>query len=408
MHKLGYLLLGFLTVCSAQSLPDRVPTTQEAPSRDVQPLLGRRVSVKPLDLSRAPMTEELMAAGQLGGALFPTHELKDKKRADAANLDFGKAIEEWNKHEYPKAVRMFRKHVKEFADSPWAAEALLHVGCDATYNGRYTEADSIFRQLIADHQGKEHEGSRMLLGKARQRLALLKVEQNNLEEASVLFTALLESPDWRHRTYASHWIQRLSRLAAAKQALLTCGADALAYVLEKDGRRAAAHQVRTNVPSTMRGHSLSDLVKLAAAHGYELAALQAGPADLSRLPLPAILHISRKNPGDSGHYWVLDKVQGSEVELFDPQSEHRFQQTADDLAREWSGRVLVFSKNGAVPGRKLDIQEMEDNSGGCCGAPRPPGPNGDPCKNGKGGPSCTEGQCPASFGSPRWSVNVIN
>ena len=51
-----------------------------------------------------------------------------------------------------------------------------------------------------------------MLGKARQRLGLLKVEQNNLEEAGALFTALLESPDWRHRTYASHWIQRLSRV----------------------------------------------------------------------------------------------------------------------------------------------------------------------------------------------------
>jgi TolA-binding protein len=92
-----------------------------------------------------------MAAGQLGGALFPTHELKDQQREAAARLDFGRAIEEWNQHEYPKAVAMFRKHVKDFPDSPWAAEAELHVGCDATYNGRYTEAQTIFQKLIAEH-----------------------------------------------------------------------------------------------------------------------------------------------------------------------------------------------------------------------------------------------------------------
>lgn len=275
-----------------------------------------------------------MAAGQLGGDLCPTRELKDGDRDRAARWDFGHAIEAWNKHEYPKAVVMFRQHVKDFPDSPWAAEAELHVGCDATYNGRYTEAEAIFRKLVSEHQGKDHDGARMMLGKARQRLTLLKVEQNNLNEAGAWFTALLESPDWRHRTYASHWIQRLSRYKAAKQALLTCGADALAYVLEKEGRRAAAAQVRTNIPSTMRGHTLADLVKLAAAHGYELAAIEAGPNDLPRLPLPAILHIGSKNAGDSGHYWVLDKVQGSQVELFDPQSEHRFQQTVDELARE--------------------------------------------------------------------------
>ena len=95
-----------------------------------------------------------MAAGQLGGILFPTHELRDKGREEAARSDFGKAIEEWNKHEYPKAIVMFKKHAEQFPESPWAAEAILHIGCDATYNGRYTDAETIFRQLIAENQGR--------------------------------------------------------------------------------------------------------------------------------------------------------------------------------------------------------------------------------------------------------------
>jgi RHS repeat-associated protein len=410
MQKLGYLLLGFLTVHSARAVPDGVPTAREAPSSRGQMLLGNGVSVKPLDLSRAPTTDELMAAGQLGGALFPTRELGDKRRDEAARWDFGKAIEEWNKHEYPKAVHMFRKHVEDFPDSPWAAEALLHVGCDGTYNGRYTEAEAIFQKLITDHQGKDHPGAKMLLNKARQRLALLKVEQNNLGEAEAWFTGLLlDSTDWRQRTYASHWIQRLARYKAANQALLTCGVDALGYVLEKDGRHAAAQQVRTNVPSTMRGHNLADLVNLAAAQGYQLAAIQNTPADLPRLPLPAILHIGARNPGDSGHYWVLDKVTGDQVELFDPQSGRRFHQAVEEFARQWSGRTLVFTKGGSVPGRKLDLREMEANSGGCCGAPAPPDKTGSPCRNGSSGSQ--QAQCPTtppSQGAPAWSVNMIN
>jgi YD repeat-containing protein len=75
-----------------------------------------------------------MAAGQLGGPLFPTHKVADSRREEAARLDFGKAIEEWNRHQYPKAVAMFRKHVADFPDSPWAAEAELHIGCDANGN----------------------------------------------------------------------------------------------------------------------------------------------------------------------------------------------------------------------------------------------------------------------------------
>ena len=88
---------------------------------------------------------------QLGGELFPTHELKDKKRDETIRSDFGKAIEKWNKHEYPEAIQMFKSHVKQFPESPWAAEATLHIGCDATYNGRYTEAESIFTQLVSSN-----------------------------------------------------------------------------------------------------------------------------------------------------------------------------------------------------------------------------------------------------------------
>ena len=383
-------------------------TSQETVNSEWNTSHGRtaklRLSVKSLDLSRAPSTEELMAAGQLGGLLYATHELKDQRREEAARWDFGHAIEQWNRHEYPKAVAMFREHMKKFPDSPWAAEAELHVGCDGTYNGRYTEAESIFRKLIADHQGKEHEGAQMLVGKARQRLGLLKVEQNNLPEASVLFTDLLQSPDWRLQTYASHWIQRISRLKGAQQALLSCGNDALAYLLEKEGRKAEAGQLRTNYPSTMRGHTLVDLVNLAAMHGYELSAIEADGADLSHMPLPAVLHISSKNGGDSGHYWVLDKVQGDRVELFDPQSQRRFQQAVSELVQEWSGRALVFAK-GHVPGRRLDLREMEANSGGCCGAPRPPDNTGDPCQSGN---SSGDGCSGCSQGSPQWSVNTVN
>ena len=39
-----------------------------------------KLSVKPLDLSRQVTVEDLVAAGQLGGQLYPTHEMADKKK----------------------------------------------------------------------------------------------------------------------------------------------------------------------------------------------------------------------------------------------------------------------------------------------------------------------------------------
>jgi RHS repeat-associated protein len=395
----------FVVICfSAAALDTPAPGTRnQRDPKQSDPSVS--ISLKALNLSRAPTREELMAAGQLGGPLFPTHELADKRREEAASMAFGQAIEEWNKHEYPNAVQLFKKHVQQFPDSPWAAEAALHIGCDATYNGRYSEAEAIFTQLIATCQGNEDPGAKMMLNKARQRLALVKVEENNLEEANKLFLDLEQnSPDWKQRTYAAHWLQRLSRFAAAKQALLNCGADALAYVLKKDGHQAAATQVQNQIPHSMRGHSMSELVKLAADQGYEMVALNIATSDLAQLPLPAVVHISEGNSGDKGHYWVLDKVQGNELEMYDPQSSRRFHQTAEELAMQWSGDVLVLSKGNKLPGRKMDASEMEEAIGGCCGAPTAPDNLGSPGRNGASDSGSDNNSC----GAPKWSVDMIS
>jgi len=39
------------------------------------------LSLRPLDLTRPPTDEEIMAAGQLGGQLYPTHGIEDKERS---------------------------------------------------------------------------------------------------------------------------------------------------------------------------------------------------------------------------------------------------------------------------------------------------------------------------------------
>ena len=348
-----------------------------------------------------------MAAGQLGGVLYPTHEITDKQLSDAIAFDFGTAIEKWNRHEYPGAIQLFESHCKKFPNSPWCSEAKLHIGCDATYNGRYPAAEAAFNELITKHRDAITFGEKMMLNKARQRLALVKVEQNNLDEATVLFTELAkDSPDWKLRTYAMHWIQRLSTYAAAKEALLNCGADALGYALEKEGHAEAANQVRQQLPKTLRGHSIQSLVELAANQGFELVALNVSPVELARLPLPAVVHINQGASGDKGHYWVLDKVSGTGLELFDPQSKRRFHQTLDEFLLQWSGKVLVFSKKQTLLGRKLTLDEMEESLGGCCGVPAAPSDQGDPGNNGDGGPP--GGPPPSPCGAPTWRVNVVN
>ncbi|MCX6902370.1 MAG: cysteine peptidase family C39 domain-containing protein [Verrucomicrobia bacterium] len=344
------------------------------------------VSVKPLDLSRAPSTPELVAAGQLGGPLTPTRVLADKRREAEVNLDFGRAIDLWNRHAYRQAVERFRAHVVKHPDSPWAAEADLHIACDATYNQRYSEAESLLTGIMSRHASRSDQNVTVMLSKARQRLAIVKMAQNNWDEAKRHFMLLnQESPDWRHRTYAAHWLHQIRLAEPHKLALLNCGARALAQVLERQGRAAEAREVAALTPRSLQGFSLSDLSNLSASYGLDMQAVQLQPGDLAGVEVPAVLHIPARNGGDSGHYWLLERIEGERLALLDPQSGNRFRQTVAELAAQWSGKVLVFARTGTTPGARLTLDEMQETRGGCCGAPRKEDGLGNPARSGVSG-----------------------
>ena len=404
--SLFYALVGLL-FCSAVFTDGAISTNTSSysPSSNVE-LPHPRLSVRSLSLATPPSTAEIMAAGQLGGLLHPTREMADKKREAAVNLSFGKAIEAWNRHDYKNAAEMFRKHARKYPDSPWAAEAKLHVGCEASYNGRFTEAEDLFSGLITDLVNDPYPGARMVANKARLRYALVKVYRNDLDGAMDLFTQInSESSDWRQRTYASHWIQRLSRYAASRRSLLNCGTLALAHVLENQGKENAAADLMSLVPLSDNGFSMRMLRDLAANWGLMLEGRVISPAEIQAIPLPAIVQIEGRSEGDRGHFWVLEKLTGDVLEIRDPQLNGLFTQTLAEFSREWNGRVLVFHQGASLPGRLLAPEEMESLYGGCCGVPRKPDNLGNPKRNGIS-PQTAPNLCPQ--GEPIWRVNMVS
>jgi TolA-binding protein len=111
----------------------------------------KKITVKSLDLNTPPKVAELMAAGQLGGPLFPTDDswLEEEistPESKSMRLAFGQAINLWNKHEYDQAADLFGEYVNNFPDSPWTSEAELHQACEARYNGRYKEAEALYEK----------------------------------------------------------------------------------------------------------------------------------------------------------------------------------------------------------------------------------------------------------------------
>lgn len=368
------------------------------------------LDVRSLDLTRAPTTEQLVAAGQLGGKLHPTSDIPIASIKEAANLDFGIAIEKWNRHDYKEAVRLFQKHILEKPDSPWVDEAYLHIGCDATYNGRYVEAEKNFSTILNRSEANEHPGAIELATKARIRMGNLRSLQNNFSEATDYFTKASDfasKDDWRTRTYASHWIQRLSRYKGNQIAMANCGSQALARLLEKDGKPEDARQVAEMLPNSEKGFAANELTQIAAQYGYELSGRKVTGGELERVTLPAIIPISAQADGNGGHYWVLEQIEGSTLTLFDPQSGRTFIQSAEELAQQWQGQVLIFAKAGEfLPGIQLAESEMQEIFGACCGLPRP--------EDNLGKPKGPEKKCPHpdnrcnKYGAPVWSVNSAN
>lgn len=84
-------------------------------------------------------------------------------------------------------MKLFRSFIQNYPDSPWLDEALLHIGCDARYRGRYNEANDMFGMIISRQKNSDHQGAHELLSKAKLRLAVLCFLQNDFAETKALF-----------------------------------------------------------------------------------------------------------------------------------------------------------------------------------------------------------------------------
>lgn len=338
------------------------------------------VDVRALDLSHVPTEKELRRAGQLGGALTPLRPadpdevgikldklvkhaglsglgaqvpIKDPRflglqrakakyaRAQAINLDFGKAMQEWNQHHYDKAAKMLDKHVKDYPESPWVGEAELHIGCDHKYNGLFAEAQDVYSDLLnstsdqpnqkmkkarkarkarggapdaaemdadvaaaAQNTGSLEEAvakldapteandeSFELHQKAKQRWADLDIATGRWNAAADKLADIVKTDtDWRRITWAQHWLRNLSTYKKNERQLRACGPKALGAVLASFGKTTAAEQLKHTVALSNDGSDLEQLQKLAAHYGEKMEGFKGTPATLEQLPLPLILH----------------------------------------------------------------------------------------------------------------------
>ena len=310
-----------------------VPGSREAKIKPSAPLRSHNceVSMQALDLSRPPGEAELRAAGQMGGALSPMSpadagywvehfdkELKRSgipgglresappttpagklllsakeriKRLQTSNLLFGQAIQEWNQHNYRAAAGMFERFIEKYPDSPWAGEALLHLGCDSKYNGRFSEAQARYDFLLKNSSGDPRQPSYDVHQKAKLRWADLDIALGKWRDATAKLADILQTErDWRRRTWAAHWIRNLNSYQRSARDLRACGTQALSVVFASLGQPQAATRLAHIKPTREDGFSLTELAELSRRQGVPMRGFQARPQQLADLPMPLLIH----------------------------------------------------------------------------------------------------------------------
>lgn len=372
-----------------------------------------------LDLSETPTHEQLSAAGQLGGVLVPTKPVKDKINPNSFSildlfsdgdederLLFGQAIQSWNKHSYSDAVVQFDSFKRKFPNSAWTSEAMLHMACNARFTGQYTAANELFNEIIENNKDSDYIGSQLMTAKAKSRLAVLRLMENNPIQAKALFSQVYaNSPDWRLKTYASNWIRKISIRENNAGSLLDCGTRALSYLLAKDGFHEEAEKVLGYIPENENGFSISELILLANEYQYQAYGIETTVNELINIKEPAILQIDRSSTGGKGHYWVLESVDNELFNIYDPQMNRRFEFNAEQLKKEWEGKAILLSKTrNNIIGTLMSNKEMDSTYGGCCGIQRPQGDTGSPDTD----PDKPKSKDDCSKGAPVWTVNMIN
>ncbi len=361
-----------------------------------------KVSLEPLDLTRTPTHYDLIQSGQLGGALSPTGE--DNSVPDADRKLFGQAMSAWNRHAYEAALPLFRRHIATFTNSPWKAEAELHLGCEARFNGRYAEAEQWFKGIIAVYGDKPDEYGEVAR-KAKLRLAMLLVLKGDFDSADMAWLEMIEhDPDRRRRDYARNWMHRTSLYRWNASTIRRCGLDALGKFFGALGEPEKADGLAGIEADPVVGVSAATLAEYSKAVGVPLTGVTA--SDYSSLPMPWIAHYR------FGHFvTVLSHEPNDSLRLFDSILNHEVVMPRAQFMQEWSGLALVREKARTASTASLTSAhppspDLTRYFGGCCGIENV---NQDKGGNGpmKGGP-CAGSPGGDGHGLCAWSLSPLS
>ena len=159
-----------------------------------------------------------------------------------------------------------------------------------------------------------------------------QVEVGDEEETAAETTEPFATP-------AGHFVKRdrrIRRFPFVRQLdEMDCGAAALAMVCRYWGRKVSLARIRQLCFTSTDGTSLRAVCRAAAELGLAARPIKASARNLSRMPLPAIVH------WEGNHWVVLYDVGDTHVRIADPALGLR-RLPREDFQARWSGYVALF------------------------------------------------------------------
>ena len=301
-----------------------------------------RVSPKALDLSREPTEDELIQSGQMNGPTAPLFsasvpdleerydkELKQmgvpdglkaqldpktaagqevskrRKKVEkmrAMNWDFGRAMQAWNTGKYRRAQKIFTKFLEEHKDSPWVAEAMIHLGELAKNDGDEVQARSFFDFVRQNTSDDAANPTWDLHQKSKLQLASLNLATGNFATASTQFKEIIDDDtDWRRQAYATSWLVNLNHYESNIRQVRACGSQALGFIFAALGKDDASSKLYALEPGRDEGFNLDEMAQLSARYGAPMRGFRATPEGLASLPMPLVIHYDYQHNTDSSH-----------------------------------------------------------------------------------------------------------
>jgi ABC-type bacteriocin/lantibiotic exporter with double-glycine peptidase domain len=115
-----------------------------------------------------------------------------------------------------------------------------------------------------------------------------------------------------------------------------CGAASLKMILAAHGVECSVGDLAKRLRLTSRGTSMLDLRLTAFALGVPARSWFIRPADMGRIPLPAIAFVNRD------HFVVIRRFVAADVLEVDDPALGKLQWPMRAFAKVWSGEMLIF------------------------------------------------------------------